>query len=76
MNNIDKYEQQILSILDVQGGFTTGNVAKKVTPRFGRNGHQHIGAVRSWLIDLEKKGLVKRMDDQKPVCWMLQRNAT
>lgn len=68
--NLSTYEQKILSALDTQGGYTTGDVAGKVHPQFGSNKRQHSGAVRSWLINLEKRGLVRKLDEQKPVCWV------
>ena len=64
------YFQQILDALDVVGGFTTGQIAKKVKPMFGTNNRQHSGAIRSWLIELERKGLVRRLDDKLPTCWI------
>lgn len=63
------YDQKILDVLSTRGGFTTGDVAKRVMPMFGSNMHQHSGAVRSWLLRLEKSGLVRRLDNDKPVCW-------
>lgn len=64
------YDDQILDFLDTDGGFTTAQVAKQLTPMFGLNNHQHSGATRSWLMQLEKQGKVRRLDDQKPVCWV------
>ena len=43
---------------------------------FNRTKRQHSGDVRSWLLDMEKRGLVKRMDDQKPVCWLRTKAGT
>lgn len=66
---ITNYEREILEALNESGGFTTGQVARHVT-MFGSNARQHIGAVRSWLMGLKKRGLVDFLDDQKPVCWI------
>lgn len=63
-------DKNILAALDMRGGFTTGQVAKKIHPQFGHNARTHSGAVRSWLIRLEKERLVGRLDDQIPVCWI------
>lgn len=72
---LSEYDKKILDALDTVGGFTTGGVARRVTPKFGNNNRQHSGAIRSWLVNLEKNGLVKRMDNQKPVCWIKMLNA-
>lgn len=65
------YHRKVLTVLDSDGGFTTGDIAKQVKPQFGHNARTHSGAVRSWLLQLETAGLVARLDDQKPVCWRL-----
>lgn len=67
---MDTHIDKILAVLDTDGGFTTGDVAKRVTPIFGHNKRTHSHAIRSWLCDLQKRGLVKTLDDQKPVCWV------
>lgn len=38
---------------------------------FGNTNHMHSAAARSWLLHLEHLGLVRRLDDEKPVCWQL-----
>lgn len=68
MTKLSTYEREILDQLNEVAGFTTGRIAKGVK-MFGTNMHQHSGAVRSWLVDLKKRGLVDFLDDQKPVCW-------
>lgn len=64
-------DMDVLCVLDGAGGFTTGDVAKRVSFRFGHNKRTHSAAVRAILLGLERQGLVKRMDDQTPVCWVL-----
>lgn len=64
------YRAKILAVLDTDGGFTTGQVARKVSPIFGVSQRQHSGAIRSWLLQLKADGLVRELDDQKPVCWV------
>lgn len=64
------WHRKILAELDAQGGFTTGQVAARVSPVFGHNRRTHSGAVRGWLLELKAAGLVREMDDQKPVCWV------
>ena len=56
--------------LDTRGATLTGEVAKAVQPPSGTNQRQHSGAIRSCLLGLEKKGLVRRLDDEKPICWV------
>jgi hypothetical protein len=66
---LNEYEQKIFELLAKRGATLTGDVAENVRPLFGTNKRQHSGAVKSWLVDLEKKGLVRRLDEEKPVCW-------
>lgn len=67
---LTEYHQKVLAVLDTEAAFVTGDVAKRVTPRFGHSNRTHSGAVRSWLLELEHAGLVKRLDDQTPACWL------
>ncbi|MCK4120406.1 hypothetical protein ACI2UK_24460 [Ralstonia nicotianae] len=69
-HGLSEYDRKILAVLDTTGGYTTADVAKHVTPVFADNRRMHSAAVRSWLVQLERKGLVKRLDDLKPVCWV------
>lgn len=64
------YKTKILAVLDTRGDFTTGQVTRNVSPRFGVNQRQHSGAIRSWLLQLKADGLVRELDDRKPVCWV------
>lgn len=64
------YEHQILDLLSNKGATLAGDVAEYIQPRFGTNNRQHAGAVRKWLVSLEKQGLVRRLDNEKPVCWV------
>lgn len=62
-------EREILSRLTEEGGFTTGRVAKHVSYcKFNKRARS--AAVREWLLRLEREGLVAKLDDQKPVCWV------
>lgn len=67
---IATHEKEVLRVLRGTGAATTGWVAQEVSFRHGNN-RMHAHYVRSRLIDLENRGLVKRLDYQKPVCWML-----
>ena len=66
-----EYEKQILDTLSRGGALLTRDIAARVRPMFGSSNHMHSAAVRSWLLGLEHKGLVGRLDDQKPVVWKL-----
>ena len=68
---LGEYEKKVLAALPRDGGLLTRDVAKKVQPMFGNTNHMHSAAVRSWLLHLEHLGLVRRLDDEKPVCWQL-----
>ena len=61
-------EREALAALTEDAGFTTGQVAKRV-PNGHHNGHIHSAWVRGDLLEMEKLGLVRRLDDQKPGCW-------
>lgn len=65
---LSEREHEILEALAEDGGFITKDVARHVT-MFGHSAHTHSGAVRSWLVDLRKRGLVDLIDDQKPAAW-------
>jgi len=62
--------EQILSVLDTDGGFETGAVARRISPIFGHNARTHSAFVRNELLRLESEGLVRRLDENKPVCWV------
>lgn len=64
------YEQKVLAALSTDGGFLTGDVASRVMFVISPNSRKQSAAVRALLVGLERKGLVRRMDDQKPVCWV------
>lgn len=63
------YDEKILLILAHRWGMTTSDVAARVRPLFGHSSRTHSSYIRSRLLDLEKRGLVKRLDNEKPVCW-------
>ena len=73
---LTEYEKKVLAALAGPGALLTRDVADRVRPRFGNSQHQHSGAVRAWLMHLEKLGLVCRLDDEKPVCWKLAAQPT
>lgn len=56
-------DRRILTALDEIGGTLTGEINKKI------NGVCDGRTLRPKLLDLEKQGLIRRLDDDKPVCW-------
>ncbi|MCK8652985.1 Lrp/AsnC family transcriptional regulator [Ralstonia insidiosa] len=65
-----EFETAILKVLDGPGGYTTGQVAERIDYQFGHNRRVHSAAVRTLLLGLERQGVIKRLDDQKPDCWV------
>jgi hypothetical protein len=63
------HDFKILSALAEDGGFTALAIADRSGVGDG-NGRMRSGAMRSWLALLEARGLVAKMDDQKPICWI------
>lgn len=70
--NLRPYLRAILSVLDDDAGYTTGEVSRRIIPiegMFGINMRQHSGATRAWLVEMQKIGLVGLLDGLKPDCW-------
>ncbi|MGK2829182.1 hypothetical protein ACSI5F_03635 [Ralstonia pseudosolanacearum] len=65
----NRHERLILNVLE-NGAFTTGAIAQQVTFFYGSNRHQHSAYIRRLLLDLERRGFVRRLDDEKPVVWV------
>lgn len=67
----ESHDRKILKALADDSGCTTLTVAARAGITYGRgNGRMMSGAMRSWLTLLERRGLVAKMDDQKPICWI------
>lgn len=62
-------EIRILDALHEDGGFTTGEVAKRTSILFGHSTRTSSSYVRLLLLRLQKRGLVSTLDDQKSICW-------
>lgn len=67
--SLTDYEEKILLVLPTDSGFQTGDIADRVWPVIGDNRRQHAVAIRALLLGLEAKGLVRKLDSEKPVCW-------
>lgn len=69
--HLDDRDYALLKALSEDGGFTTGHVAERAGINFGGlNRRMRSGAVRSWLMNLKRAGLVDFLDGEKPVCWI------
>lgn len=64
------YDEQILEALRGPGAYCTGDVARNCNPLFGHNNRTHTAFIRQRLLTLQRAGLVKPLDDLKPVCWV------
>jgi hypothetical protein len=63
-------EIEILACLDLNGGFTTPHVARRIST-LSTNPRSHAAQTRQMLLRLKERGLVRFLDDQKPDCWCL-----
>lgn len=63
------HDRKILAALAEDGGFTA-LVASDRSGLGSGSGRMRSGAMRSWLSLLEARGLVAKMDDLKPICWI------
>jgi hypothetical protein len=61
---------EVLRVLDEEAGLLTGEAARRAKFNYGSNQRQRSGAVRSWLDAMKRDGLVRFLDDKKPVCWV------
>lgn len=61
---------ELLKVLDEDAGLLTGEVSHRAQVTYcSFNKRQRSGAVRSWLVNMMKDGLVEFLDDKKPVAW-------
>lgn len=60
---------EILSALDEVGWSSVKELRKMVKINYDCNAHQESGAIRAWLIDMRKDGLVEANDDRQPHLW-------
>ena len=71
---LEKWHHDILNFLDESGGFLTKYVGEKVWPQFPARSRSQ--AARMHLLALERMGLVSKMDNDKPICWVRTRSGT
>ncbi|WP_315125188.1 hypothetical protein [Comamonas antarctica] len=63
-------DQKILAVLDTKGGFTTAHVAKTIGPDLGMSYRRWCARVRQELESLCARGLVRQLDNLKPIAWV------
>lgn len=63
-------EQRILDRLDTEGGFTAGQLAKKLGLPNYTTPKQFGARVRHCLEQLSAMGQVSKIDDLKPAAWV------
>lgn len=64
-------EQSILRMLTRHCGWTTGQIARECVELTDGTSYTRSARVRQALLSMQKRGLVKPLDDAKPVCWVL-----
>lgn len=62
------WHRDILAALDERGGFLSRDVGKVVWPSMSPRTRSQ--AARMHCEELERRGLVGRLDDEKPVAWV------
>lgn len=70
MPELHEIERRILLALATDGGLTSYDVATLAEIKVGCSPRVRSGAALSWLKRMETKGLVRRMDDEKPIAWI------
>lgn len=72
------YDLELLRNLNEDGGFATGRVAELAWSRSRQHLNKHIRSAwaRVSLLRLEAEGLVRRMDNEKPVAWQRTQEGT
>lgn len=61
-------DRGILIALDEDGGFSVKHLANRVG-RWSLNNRRNSGVLANYLRDLERRGLVAKLDDQRPIAW-------
>jgi hypothetical protein len=67
--NDAQIQNEIINLVPEHCGWATANIAKALPTKFGHNRRTNSGYVLSHLLRLEKNGLVRRLDDKKPIAW-------
>lgn len=72
MSSRQSYKAKILAVLKSagNGGCARFSIAARITPQYGHSSRTHAAYIHGLLRDLEHDGLVRRIDDQKPIIWV------
>lgn len=66
---ITSTQQKLLGALDNVGWVDVGTIRRAAKIGFGGNARQESGAIRSWLVQMQRDGLVEMNDDRPPQIW-------
>lgn len=64
-------ESAIIRVLSRDAGWTTGDIARQVIELRDGTSYTRSARVRQVLLGLQKRGIVKPLDELKPVAWVL-----
>jgi len=67
---LTEQDKMILNVLNTEHGSASGQIAKKVAFNLSENPRVHAAGIRSRLMELERKGFVKHLNNEKPVTWV------
>jgi hypothetical protein len=60
-----------LARLSDSAGWDVANLAGMVRRRAGDTDRMHSAYISRLLLGMERRGLVKRLDDEKPIAWQI-----
>jgi hypothetical protein len=63
-------EDQILNALEFNCGRAVGDIAQSTGITFGHSRRTTSSYLTQKLVEMEKQGLVRRMDHEKPIAWV------
>jgi hypothetical protein len=63
-------DQAILSSLQKDGGWIIRDIAGGIPQPAGMSNRQHSALINQRLHIMETNGLVRRLDDEKPIAWV------
>jgi len=75
MSALHPWDAEMLTLLSARYGTTTGDAAQRHTGLSSFSRQRQSAAAYQVLLRLEAAGLVRRMDAERPVAWMLAAEA-
>lgn len=71
------FQRALLAVLDETGGFTTGRASERADHPYCRdNARQRSAAARYDFAEMMTEGLVRPIDDLKPIVWVRTKAGT